>query len=246
MVGTPPIALRAGRSDEASADLANAATVLIEAHRRLLPLYGLPALGNKPDPLDELVYICLAARTGHRQFERLYDELRAAFPTWDDLADANVTEIEDTIREAGLARKRAVWIKSLLGEIRDRVGTLSLDCLRSMDDDEAEAFLESLPGVGQKTTRCVLMYSLQRDLFPVDTHARRILERLRLLDPTLHALKSHDAGQALVPQGYRRNLHVLFVVHGREVCLATRPRCDGCALLDLCPTGLDRVERAAQ
>jgi endonuclease III len=210
---------------------------LIEAHRRLLPRYGLPTLGNKPDPLDELVFICLAARTGYRQFERLYDELRATFPSWDDLADADVADIEDAIREAGLARKRALWIKGLLDEIRRRVGRLSLDCLAEMDDEEAEEFLCSLPGVGQKTARCVLMYSLHRDLFPVDTHARRILERLGLLDPTLHPLKSHDVGQGLVPVGFRRDLHILFVVHGREVCLATAPRCETCVLLDLCPTG---------
>lgn len=214
----------------------DAEAVLIEAHRRLLPHYGLPALGNKPDPLDELVYILLAARTGYRQFERLYDELRAKFPSWDDLADADVAEIEDAIREAGLARKRALWIKSLLHEIRRRVGALSLDSLREMNDEEAEGFLCSLPGVGQKTARCVLMYSLHRDLFPVDTHARRILERLQLLDPGLHPLRSHDAGQAAVPKGYRRDLHILFVVHGRKVCLASTPKCEECLLLDLCPT----------
>src|SRR5262245_23284045 len=125
--------------------------LLAEVHRRLLPLYGLPTLGNKTDPLDELVYICLSARTGYRQFERLFDELRQAFPTWDDLADAEIAEIEPVIREAGLARKRAVWIKTLLQEIRRREGSLSLDCLHSMSDLEGEAFLASLPGVGQKT-----------------------------------------------------------------------------------------------
>jgi endonuclease III len=211
--------------------------VLIEAHRRLLPAYGLPALGNKPDPLDELVYIFLAARTGHRQFEPLYDRLRAAFPSWDAVADADVKDIEAAIREAGLARKRARWLKDLLLEIRGRVGRLSLECLTEMGDAEAEAFLCSLPGVGQKTARCVLMYSLYRDLFPVDTHARRILERLGLLDDELHPLKSHDAGQEIVPAGYRRDLHILFVVHGREVCRAVRPRCGDCLIADLCPTG---------
>lgn len=224
---------------------ADASALLIEVHRRLLPRYGLPALGNKEDPLDELVYICLVARTGYRQFERLYDELRQKFSTWEQVADADVADIEIAIREAGLARKRAVWIKSLLEEIRVRVGALSLACLREMSDEAGEAFLCSLPGVGQKTARCVLMYSLFRDLFPVDTHARRILERLGLLDPSLHPLKSHDAGQRLVPEGYRRDLHILFVVHGREVCLAGAPRCEECVLLDLCPTGLGRYEPSA-
>ena len=218
---------------------------MIEAHGRLLPLHGLPALGNKSDPLDELVYIVLSARTGYRQFERLYDDLRHAFPTWDEVADAAVEDIEEAIREAGLARKRAVWLRGLLLEIRSRVGELSLDCLLGMDDEEAEAFLASLPGVGQKTARCVLMYSLYRDLFPVDTHARRILERLGLLDPSLHALKTHDAGQDLVPKGYRRDLHILFVVHGREVCLARKPRCDTCVLLDICTTGTYAVTAEA-
>jgi endonuclease-3 len=230
-----------GRTIEARALADKPAAILIEAHSRLLACYGLPTLGNKSDPLDELVYICLTARTGYRQFEPLYDELRSTFPTWDDLADAEVDEIADAIRAAGLAQKRALWLKGLLQEIRARVGTLSLDCLREMDDEAAEAFLKSLPGVGQKTARCVLMYSLHRDLFPVDTHARRILERLGALDPTLHPLKSHDAGQDVVPRGYRRDLHILFVVHGREVCLAAIPRCGACVLRDFCPSSTART-----
>lgn len=214
-----------------------AGCLLVEVHRRLTPLYGLPTLGNKPDPLDELIYIFLSARTGYKQFEPLYDRLKRAYPTWDDLACADVAEIEAAIRDGGLSHKRAEWLKALLAQIPREEGRLSLDCLRALDDEAAEELLCSLPGVGPKTARCVLMYSLHRDLFPLDTHARRVLERLGILNRFLHQLKANDVAQSVVPPGYRRSLHILFVVHGRTICRARKPSCDECALLDLCPHG---------
>ncbi|MDP1593275.1 MAG: hypothetical protein Q8L80_03420 [Gallionella sp.] len=74
-------------------------------------------------------------------------------------------------------------IRNLLDAVVARFGEPNLELLRSMSDQEAEDFLLALPGVGKKIARCVLMYSLGQQVFPVDTHCWRIARRLGWVRP---------------------------------------------------------------
>src|SRR5690606_32237692 len=116
-------------------------------------------------------------------------------------------------------------------------GGVTLEPLKSLTDEDAETFLRSLPGVGPKAARCVLMYSLGRDVFPVDSHCRRVLARLGFVPKKVDRKAANDFLQALVPREIRYNLHVNLVHHGRAVCLPSLPNCGHCPLADLCPTG---------
>lgn len=109
--------------------------------------------------------------------------------------------------------------------------------LRRMRTEDAEELLRSMPGIGPKIARCVLLYSLGRDVFPVDSNCHRILRRLGFLPQHIDVKGSHDFLQRLVSQDIRRSLHVNFVHHGRSTCTIGVPHCDACTLLDLCPTG---------
>jgi endonuclease III len=91
--------------------------------------------------------------------------------------------------------------------------------------------------VGPKVARCVLLYSLDRQVFPVDSHCRRVLGRLGFLPPRVDIKASHDFLQAIVPTEIRRSLHVNLIHHGRQICVPRTPDCGRCALLSLCPTG---------
>jgi endonuclease III len=208
---------------------------------RLRGSYAYDRLGNLQDPLDELVYIVLSTRTRGPVFERTYRQLKHHFPTWEDVAQARTRTIERVLRPAGLSAKKASWLKAAMREISRREGCASLDSLRGMPDSEAEAYLTSLPGVGIKTARCVLMYSLGRQVLPLDANTRRLLERLGLVDHDLHYAKAHDVAQDLVPPSLREDLHILAVIHGRGRCRPRNPACVGCAILNLCPTGQARV-----
>jgi len=191
-------------------------------------------LGNKDDPLDEIIYIVLSSRTRGQVFGKTYDQLRAKYPDWQQLLDAAVPEVALALAGEGLQDKKAAWIHGLLECVASDRGCLDLRFLDDLPTEEAERYLVSLPGVGPKTARCVLMYSLGRPVFPVDANAFRLMQRLGILPPEMTYRQSHDVAQELVPPDLRKDLHVYAVIHGRTVCLPRNPQCEKCVLAPSC------------
>jgi endonuclease III len=197
--------------------------------------YGTPTrrelpLGNHPDPLDELIYILLTVMTEFG-VDGVWRELKRRYPAWDAVLRARQSTIERILQPIGLYEQRATRLRTILKRIRVDRGACSLDFLASMPDAEAESYLTSLPGVGKKVARCVLMYSLGRDVLPVDAHVLRVAKRLHLLEDDVSWGHAHDAIHEAVPPAYRYALHVNLVRHGRAVCRARSPKCSDCGLL---------------
>lgn len=209
---------------------------LQEVNKRL-KVYGDDKHGNREDPLEELVFIILSAQTEAYSYRVVFDDLRRQFPTWNSMLKTTEKEIESVIRRGGLAHKKASQLKRALEKIQSDKSTLSLDFLRNLSDDEAKHYLMSLPGVGNKTAMCIMMYSLQRKVFPVDTHVWRISRRLGLTPqipkPTL---SQERALESKVPKNIRYSLHVNMVSHGQQTCITYWPKCSQCVLSDICPS----------
>ena len=203
--------------------------------------YGAPEadLDNKLDPLDEAVYIILSFQTDIARTRIVWAKLRSAIPTWEDLDKTPIRNVARVLRPGGLHEQKARTIKRLLSAIKQHAGHLSLDLLREMDDREAERFLTRLPGLSWKGARCVLLYSLDRAVFPVDGNTFRILQRVGVLPPnSVYRRRGlHDALQLAVAAGRRKPFHVNLVVHGQRTCLSLRPRCDECAARSICEMG---------
>jgi endonuclease-3 len=159
-----------------------------------------------------------------------------AFPTWDDVVAAPAPAVADAIRSGGLANTKAPRIQAILRAVLDREGRFDLSRLRDVADDEARAYLTSLPGVGPKTAAVVLSFALGRDAIPVDTHVHRVSKRLGLIPANASAEKADRVLHDLVPDGLRTSLHVALIRLGREICKAPTPLCRQCPLNDLCPT----------
>ena len=214
---------------------------LRELDRFLDCAYGAPAadLDNKLDPLDEAVYIILSFQTDLARTRKVWTELRSVIPTWEDLDKTPVRNVARILRPGGLHEQKARTIKRLLSTIKQRAGHLSLDLLREMDDREAERFLTRLPGLSWKGARCVLLYSLDRAVFPVDGNTFRILRRVGVLPPNAVYRRRglHDALQLAVAARRRKPFHVNLVVHGQRTCLPLRPRCDECTARSICEMG---------
>jgi endonuclease III len=138
------------------------------------------------------------------------------------------------IRDAGLSWVKARQIKALLRRLTKDFGSLSLAPLRKMNTDVLEAYLAGLPGVGLKTARCVMMYSFDRPVFPVDTHCMRLFVNLGLMGGRLRFEYAQGPLQAAVPVDIRRTLHVNAVAHGRETCIPRFERCGRCVISHLC------------
>ena len=194
-------------------------------------------LGNKPDPLDEAVYIILSFQTDLARFSSVWTRLRAAYPTWEELEHARAGDVARILRVGGLHRQKARTIRRLLAAVRKVAGELSLDLIRTMNNDDAERLLTRLPGLSWKAARCVLLYSLGRDVLPIDSNSFRILKRTGVLArrAVYRRRTLHDAIQAAVPADRRRALHVNLVVHGQRTCTPRDPRCARCPLLADCP-----------
>lgn len=201
--------------------------------RALEAEYGNPLHGNKDDPLDELFYIILSTRTRDTSFRERFDSLKAAFPDWDALDEGALPALESLLAPGGLGKLKARQIVSIVDRLQNEFGTATLDPLWAMSDDDAEAFLTALPGVAAKIAKCVLMYSLGRQVLPVDVHVHRLAMRLGFPGKK-RPDTSQDLIEAAVPPELRYGFHVNAIAHGRAVCLPRQPRCDACCLTQWC------------
>jgi endonuclease III len=194
---------------------------------------------NRGNPLDELLFIICSVKTSQPNYLRTYKELRKQFPQNSALTRATIEELSNAIAIGGLSNQKARLIRRQLDQIIDKFGKLTLAPLKKMNDEECENFLLSLHGVGKKVARCVMMYSLKRKVFPVDTHICRIASRLGWGQPSRSdnacSQKDMDELQSLVPPNLRYSLHVNMVSLGREICLPRNPICEKCPILTFCP-----------
>ena len=129
---------------------------------------------NLKEPLDELLFIICSTKTSEASYRSTFRSLKETFPTHLRIAEAPAEYIARPIVSGGLSNQKAKAIRDLFDVIVAKFGEPTLEPLRKMSDKDAEAFLLSLPGVGKKVARCVMMYSLDRQVFPVDTHCWRI------------------------------------------------------------------------
>jgi len=208
------------------------ATVL----RRLEKAYGPRPWRAGGRPLDSLVGTILSQHTNDRNRDAAMARLKDRFPSWDEAADAPLSAIADAIRPAGLHRRKAETIRTVLRQIRQEHGRADLQFLRRWPTPKVKDYLRALPGVGPKTAACVLLFCLKRPVLPVDTHVHRVTRRLGLIGPKTTAEQAHDILAEKVPEKDVYAFHVLAIQHGRRVCHARRPDHAACCLRDLCPS----------
>jgi len=199
--------------------------------------YGEP---NWPilDPLGTLIETVLSHRTADPQTWAAYNELRNRFPTWEQVLNAPVEEIDDAIGVVTFHEQKAPRIKAILRRVSEEHGSFDLDFLRTMPVDEANAWLQSLGGVGPKTAACVLLFSCKRPILPVDTHVHRVSIRLGLIGPKVSADNAHQQLLNLLPEPDNARdvlaFHRDMLLHGQRICVWSRPKCERCVLRDWC------------
>ena len=203
-------------------------------HQRLQAAFGNPTWRNPLPPLDELISTILSQNTNDLNRDRAFVALRSRFPTWEAVRDADVKAVIDAIRPAGLANQKGPRIQNVLREITAQRDDLSLDFLAELSVEEAREWLMSFKGVGPKTAAIVLLFSLGKPAFPVDTHVHRVTGRLGLRPEKMNADQSHDYLSNLFPTLAYYAAHLNLIRLGREICHARNPECYRCPLNDLC------------
>ncbi|MGH9685075.1 MAG: endonuclease III domain-containing protein [Candidatus Acidiferrales bacterium] len=196
-------------------------------------VYEDPRHGNPRKPLDDLIYIVLSTRTRDASFTKTFRILKENFPSWNKLLPKDRRKLERILVPGGLGRLKARQITNIITQLRNHFGLATLSPLAKMTDRDAERFLTALPGVGPKIAKCVLMYTLNRRVLPVDVHVHRLATRLGFWTK-----KRPDTSQELIENAIapklRYSFHVNAVAHGRAVCFGQRPLCGKCQLSKWC------------
>lgn len=220
-------------------------------HDRLCAAYGCPIpFFHDLDPLSELVSSLLSHRTRNSDSGRAFKTLRARFATWEEVRDAPTPEVEECVAACTWPEQKAPRIQQVLKAITERRdGVLALDFLEEWPVIEAREWLEELPGVGPKTSAATLLFSrLRKPALPVDSHHHRVAIRLGLIPATLAVGPSHAILEAQLPTDWSAQQvydnHEALMLHGQRCCFARNPACARCPVLDLCPTGRERLEPA--
>lgn len=203
-------------------------------HQRLLEYYGQPTWRNPLPALDELISTILSQNTNDQNRDRAFQALQRRFPTWEAVCVADVKAVVEAIRPAGLANQKGPRIQQLLRAITAERGSLDLDFLRALPLEQARAWLMKFKGVGPKTAAIVLLFSLGRPAFPVDTHIYRVTGRLGLRPGTLTVEEAHPYLEHLFPPEAYYAVHLNLIRLGREICAARSPECMICPLQTLC------------
>ncbi|MFB6290298.1 MAG: endonuclease III [Candidatus Bipolaricaulia bacterium] len=211
---------------------------LLWVRDRLEDHFGAITKDATRNPLDTLVQTVLSQNTNDNNRDKAEESLWDTFDDYEELADASEEKIAEAIKTAGLQHQKAKTIKGILTGLRE-MGGLDLDYLDELDAKETWEKLMEFDGVGKKTAAVVSLFALDKPIFPVDTHVRRVTSRLELVN---RGEKHHETLTELVPPEDMYQLHLHLIRLGRETCKSRKPRCRKCILMERCPTGREKLE----
>ncbi|KAL9170743.1 hypothetical protein ABFS82_04G166700 [Erythranthe guttata] len=166
--------------------------------------------------LDGLVKTILSQNTTELNSERAFASLKSAFPIWNNVLAADPKCVEDAIRCGGLAPTKSSCIKNLLSRLLERKGKLCMEYLRESSIDEVKAALSLFKGIGPKTVSCVLMFHLQHDDFPVDTHVFQIAKTMGWIPSSANIKNTYLHLNKQIPDELKFDLNcLLYMTHGK-------------------------------
>lgn len=187
-----------------------------------------------PNPHCELVYhkdyelliaVMLSAQTTDKRVNQVTSILFDRYPTLEDLAKASIPEIEKIIKPIGTFKRKAMNVQKISERlVKEQQGKVPKD----------RNYLETLPGVGRKTTNVVLSELYQIPVMAVDTHVERVSKRLGLVKPQDSVLEIEKKLTKKIPKERIPSTHHQFILFGRYYCKAISPLCENCKLKDIC------------
>jgi endonuclease-3 len=178
------------------------------------------------NPFQLLVATILSAQSTDVRVNMVTPALFARYPTPEDLAAADPADVERLVASTGFFRAKT---RSLIGMARGLVERYGGEVPVAIED------LTTLPGVGRKTANVIRSVDFDAPGLPVDTHVLR-LSRLLGMTTNTDPVKVEADLNAMLPAREWGALSLRMILHGRQVCIARRPRCEECVLADFCPS----------
>ncbi|MDX9808219.1 MAG: endonuclease III [Acholeplasma sp.] len=180
---------------------------------------------NYSNPFELLIAVVLSAQTTDKAVNKVTEQLFANYPNPLALSGAQLSDVENIIKTIGLYHNKAKNIIALSKELVDKY--------QGEVPQEREQ-LESLPGVGRKTTNVVISNAFGIPALAVDTHVARISVRLGLAKATDNVLEIEKKLNRKIPKEHWLKVHHQMIFFGRYHCLAKNPKCQSCPLIDDC------------
>jgi endonuclease III len=176
-------------------------------------------------PWELVIATILSAQCTDAMVNKVTPELFAAYPGADDLAKAPPERVEQLIKRTGFFRQKTKAIQAVARAVAgDHGGRVP----ETMEE------LTALPGIGRKTANVVLGTAFGQPAIFVDTHVKRLSNRLGLTVESDPVKIERDLQALLPPKSWTAFAHRL-IHHGRQICVARKPRCRACPLLRWCP-----------
>jgi endonuclease-3 len=181
---------------------------------------------NYSNPLEMLVATMLSAQTTDVRVNIVTQSLFKKYRTPEDYANADIKELEQDIHSTGFYHNKARNLQKCCQLLVEKFHS---QVPRTMEE------LTELPGVARKTANIVLYYSYGITAgIAVDTHVHRVSQRLGLTEND-DAAKIEQELMVITPKEKWMKLTDLLITHGRQVCIARKPKCDVCSLSKICP-----------
>lgn len=187
-----------------------------------------------PNPRCELNYqkeyelllaVMLSAQTTDKRVNQVTAILFQKYPSLESLMEADIKDLEQIIRPIGTFTKKAKNVKEIARRLVEEQNGIV---------PNHREYLETLPGVGRKTTNVVLSNLYQADCIAVDTHVSRVSIRLGLAKKEDDVRVIEDKLTKKLPKDKLGKLHHQLVLFGRYHCKARGPECKNCKLYDIC------------
>jgi len=200
----------------------------------LIGFFGIPRRNKKkPDPVDILIGTILSQNTNDKNSYQAYRNLKRKYSKWEEVAMLPPSKIEKIIKVAGLGKQKSKAIKNVLKGLMEKNGRISLKYLNGNDDETTINKLTEFDGVGVKTASCVLLFSMNRNVCPVDTHVHRTLNRIGLVNSSSPD-KTFTELFGNIPEGAAHSFHTNLIRLGREICKPSNPNCEICPIRKIC------------
>lgn len=172
-----------------------------------------------------VIAVMLSAQTKDSAVNAVTAVLFNKYPTLEQLADADIKDIEEILRSIGLYKNKARNLKAICH-------TLITDYDGKVPEDKE--ILQTLPGVGNKTAGVIRAEIFHIPELPVDTHILRISKRLKLTDQNVDATETEHKLKKLFPKDRWIKTHHQLIHFGRYTCTAKNPQCENCKLSGFC------------
>ncbi len=177
---------------------------------------------NYKKDYELLIAVMLSAQSTDKRVNQVTETLFKKYKNIEELNNADISDIIKIIKPVGNQNKKAIYIKEIAKELSKN----------KLTNDRKR--LESISGVGRKTTNLVLGLLFNEQYLPVDTHVKRVSTRLKLVKENDNVdivekkltkiFKNYEVGR----------LHLQLVLFGRYKCKAVKPICDNCKLKEIC------------